>query len=78
MLELQVRGTVTVRHIPVDINPADSFTKVTARVVSDKHRSTLLNVSALRTMVSGDTSKIPSLARGQAKDVANECAGRRT
>ena len=44
MRELRGAGTVVVRHIPGDSNPADLFTKILSRQTFEKHRKTVLNL----------------------------------
>ena len=44
MRELRGAGTVVVKHVPTDINPADLFTKVLGRQSFEKHRRTVLNL----------------------------------
>ena len=39
-------GRVTVRYIPTDENEADLFTKILGRHAFEKHRKTVLNLSA--------------------------------
>ena len=44
MRELRGAGTVTVRHIPGETNPADLFTKILSRQPFEKHRKVVLNL----------------------------------
>ena len=46
MRELRGAGTVMVKHVGTDHNPADLFTKVLGRQVFEKHRRTVLNLAA--------------------------------
>ena len=46
MRELRGAGRVTVRYIPTDENEADLFTKILGRHAFEKHRKTVLNLSA--------------------------------
>ena len=46
MRELRGTGTVAVKHVPTDANPADLFTKVLSRQPFERHRKTVLNLSA--------------------------------
>ena len=43
MRELRGAGTVVVKHVPTEFNPADLFTKVLGRQEFEKHRRTVLN-----------------------------------
>ena len=45
MRELRGGGTVSVKHIPGETNPADLFTKILPRQVFEKHRKTVLNLA---------------------------------
>ena len=44
MRELRGAGTVTVQHVPTEVNPADIFTKILSRQVFEKHRKAILNI----------------------------------
>ena len=44
MRELRGAGTVALRHIPGETNPADLFTKILTRQPFEKHRKVVLNV----------------------------------
>ena len=44
MRELRGAGTVVVRHIPGETNPADLFTKILARQTFEKHRKVVMNL----------------------------------
>ena len=46
MRELRGAGRVVVSHIPGESNPADLFTKILSRQPFEKHRKTVLNLSA--------------------------------
>ena len=46
MRELRGAGLVTVRYIPGELNPADLFTKILGRQVFERHRKTVMNLSA--------------------------------
>ena len=45
MRELRGAGTVKVRHIPGETNPADLFTKILSRQPFEKHRKFVLNLA---------------------------------
>ena len=45
MRELRGAGTVVVRHISGESNPADLFTKIVGRQVFEKHRKYIMNLS---------------------------------
>ena len=53
MRELRGAGTVVVRHIAGESNPADIFTKILSRQVFEKHRKVILNLP-------GDVSAEPT------------------
>lgn len=44
MRELRGAGTVNVRHIPGEVNPADLFTKILSKQLFDRHRKVVLNL----------------------------------
>ena len=44
MRELRGAGTVVVRHIPGETNPADLFTKILSRQTFEKHRKVIMNL----------------------------------
>ena len=46
MRELRGAGAVVVKHVGMDDNPADLFTKVLNRNTFEKHRRTILNTTA--------------------------------
>ena len=46
MRELRGAGTVVVKHIPTDANPADMFTKVLTRQVFERHARVVMNWAA--------------------------------
>ena len=73
MRELRGAGVVEVMHIATELNPSDLFTKVLGRQVFEKHRSTVLNLSARK---SGDfTTSFTSSSNGkQSKVGTNDAA----
>ena len=46
MREMRGAGIVTVTHVPTEINPADIFTKILSRQLFERHRRSILNLSA--------------------------------
>ena len=46
MRELRGAQVVTVAHVPTENNPADLFTKIFPRPTFEKHRATVMNVTA--------------------------------
>ena len=66
MRELRGAGTVVVRHIAGELNPADLFTKVLTRQTFEKHRKVVLNLP-------GDTGV--EFARRAARDASSQRDG---
>ena len=46
MREMRGAGVVTVTHVPTENNPADIFTKILSRQLFERHRRSILNLSA--------------------------------
>ena len=66
MRELRGAGTVTVRHIPGESNPADLFTKILSRQPFEKHRKFVLNLPSDSGIEQARTAvrRAPSLRNG--------------
>ena len=81
MRELRGAGTVVVKHVSTDVNPADLFTKVLARQAFERHRRSVLNLAAHDTIESmrgarakHDEAKCKSAAAFAAGRVARSIA----
>ena len=68
MRELRGAGVVSVELIPTESNPADLFTKILSRQTFEKHRRTVLNLSAVVSEGVVDTAAPERVVDASARD----------